>query len=146
MDLKEQRLIGLEALIRWDHPKRGLIYPMEFIPLAEENGLINSIGEWMIRESCRQLSAWQAEYPMTPPLKMSMNISGKQFSQTDLAEKLQVIVGEARLNPDTIALEITESMLMHDIDHAVTTMNRLREMGFHIHIDDFGTDYSSLRA
>ncbi len=144
MDVQQHQLIGFEALIRWDHPKRGLIYPLEFIPLAEENGLIKSIGEWMFRESCRQLSLWQREYPRVPSLKMSMNISGKQFSQPDLSETLDEISREAGVRPDTIALEITESMLMEDIDRAVEIMNRLREIGFQIHIDDFGTGYSSL--
>jgi EAL domain-containing protein (putative c-di-GMP-specific phosphodiesterase class I) len=144
MDLTRNQLIGFEALIRWDHPKRGLIYPMEFIPVAEENGLINTIGEWMLREACRQLALWQREYPRTPELHMSMNISGKQFSQLDLAETLEAIATEAGVWPGCLALEITETMLMDDIEHAVITMKHLRELGFHIHIDDFGTGYSSL--
>ena len=144
MELKDHSLIGFEALVRWEHPRRGMVYPAEFIPLAEENGLINNIGDWIFREACRQLGTWQRQYPRNPPLKMSMNISGKQFSQPDLATKLEAILQEAGIAADTIALEITESMIMENIDNAVETMGRLRGLGFHIHIDDFGTGYSSL--
>ncbi len=144
MDLKEQRLTGFEALIRWNHPKRGIIYPLAFIPLAEENGLINAIGEWCVRESCRQLSLWQRQYPLTPPLTMSVNISSKQFLQPDLAEKLAAILNEVGLDATSIALEITESTIMENLNAAITTMERLRDMGFNIYIDDFGTGYSSL--
>jgi len=144
IDLKQKRLIGFEALVRWDHPKRGLIYPLDFIPLAEENGLITIIGEWILRESCRQLQAWQRLYPIDPPLKMSVNISSKQFAQPDLVRQLSGILAETGLAADTVALEITESMIMENIDAAMATMARLRDMGFHIHIDDFGTGYSSL--
>lgn len=144
MDLESRRLNGFEALIRWAHPKRGLVYPLEFIPLAEENGLINVIGEWSIRQSCRQLSEWQKLYDRKPPLKMSINISSKQFLQPDLVEKLSSILQETGIKADSLALEITESMIMDNIDASVNTMIRLRDLGFQIHIDDFGTGYSSL--
>ena len=144
MDLRTSRLIGFEALIRWSHPRQGLIYPMEFIPLAEETGLIGPIGEWVLFEACRRLKLWQQQYPQDPPLKMSMNISGKQFSRSDLADVVTRILQETGLPPDSLALEITESMIMVDIDSAIETMGRLRTMGVHIHIDDFGTGYSSL--
>ena len=144
MDLKSHRLIGFEALIRWEHPKRGLVYPLEFIPLAEENGLINSLGDWITRESCKQLQKWQRQYPMSPPLTMSINISSKQFLQPNLIDKLESAIKENGLAASSIALEITESMIMENVDMAITTMERLREMGFNIYIDDFGTGYSSL--
>lgn len=144
MNLNDHHLIGFEALVRWDHPARGLIYPLQFIPLAEENGMINQIGEWIIRESCRQLSSWQRQHRRNPPLKMSINISGKQFSQPDIVDKLNTIVKETGVEPESLALEITESMIMDNIEMAEKTMTRLREIGFHIHIDDFGTGYSSL--
>jgi EAL domain-containing protein (putative c-di-GMP-specific phosphodiesterase class I) len=144
MDLQAARLIGFEALIRWNHPRQGLIYPMEFIPLAEETGLIGPIGEWVLVEACRRLKLWQQQYPQDPPLKMSMNISGKQFSRSDLAEVVTRILFETGLKPECLALEITESMIMGDIDSAIETMGRLRTMGVQIHIDDFGTGYSSL--
>jgi EAL domain-containing protein (putative c-di-GMP-specific phosphodiesterase class I) len=144
MDLQAHRLIGFEALIRWNHPRHGLIYPMEFIPLAEETGLIAPLGEWVLVEACRRLKLWQQRYPQDPPLTMSMNISGKQFSRSDLAEVITRILQETGLSPECLALEITESMIMVDIDSAIATMDRLRAMGVHIHIDDFGTGYSSL--
>jgi diguanylate cyclase (GGDEF)-like protein/PAS domain S-box-containing protein len=144
IDLKTHQLIGFEALVRWNHPKRGLIYPLEFIPLAEENGLIHVIGEWIFRESCRELRVLQGRYPMQPPLKMSVNISGKQFAQRELASKVREIIMEAGLDAHTLALEITESMIMDNVDMAVETMTLLRNMGIQIHIDDFGTGYSSL--
>jgi EAL domain-containing protein (putative c-di-GMP-specific phosphodiesterase class I) len=144
MNLQTQRLIGFEALIRWNHPRHGLIYPMEFIPLAEETGLIAPLGEWVLVEACRRLKLWQQRYPQDPPLTMSMNISGKQFSRSDLAEVITRILQETGLPPESLALEITESMIMADIDSAIGTMDRLRAMGIHLHIDDFGTGYSSL--
>jgi len=144
IDLKSHQLIGFEALVRWNHPKRGLIYPLEFIPLAEENGLIHIIGEWILRESCHELRMLQERYPMQPPLKMSVNISGKQFAQRELASRVQDIVKDAGIDPHTLALEITESMIMDNVEMAVETMTMLRGMGIQIHIDDFGTGYSSL--
>jgi diguanylate cyclase (GGDEF)-like protein len=144
IDLKVQQLTGFEALVRWNHPTRGLIYPLEFIPLAEENGLINQIGEWILHEACRELKRLQVQYPHQPPLTMSINISGKQFAQQDLVNMLSGFLAETEVDPHSIALEITESMIMENVDAAVETMNVLREMGIQIHIDDFGTGHSSL--
>ncbi|MGE5173951.1 MAG: EAL domain-containing protein, partial [Betaproteobacteria bacterium] len=144
MDLTTQRLTGFEALVRWKHPKRGLVYPMEFIPLAEENGLIYHLGEWILHEACHGLKMLQERYPAQPPLKMSINISSKQFTQQDLVSKLAGFLHEAGVDPHNLALEITESMIMENIDAAVETMNQMRNMGVQIHIDDFGTGYSSL--
>jgi diguanylate cyclase (GGDEF)-like protein/PAS domain S-box-containing protein len=144
VDLKSHQLIGFEALIRWNHPKRGVILPLEFIPLAEANGLIHIIGEWILRESCSELRSLQERYPKQPPLKMSVNISGKQFVQPDLARKVSDILKETGIDAHTLALELTESMIMDNVDLAVQTMNQLRGMGIQIHIDDFGTGYSSL--
>lgn len=142
--LKTQRLTGFEALVRWNHPTRGLLYPPEFIPLAEESGQIAAIGEWIFKEACRGLIALQKQYPMQPPLTMSINISAKQFAQPDLTDKTAAIVGEAGVDPRSLVVEITESMIMENVEAAVATMNKLREMGINIHIDDFGTGYSSL--
>jgi diguanylate cyclase (GGDEF)-like protein/PAS domain S-box-containing protein len=144
MDLTSHQLVGFEALVRWKHPKRGLIYPLEFIPMAEENGMINAIGEWVLRESCRELSMLQERYPMQPPLKMSINISGKQFAQRDLAGKVSAIIRDTGIDAHTVALEVTESMIMDNVEMAVETMKQLRNLGVQIHIDDFGTGYSSL--
>jgi diguanylate cyclase (GGDEF)-like protein/PAS domain S-box-containing protein len=144
IDLSTQELTGFEALVRWHHPKRGLIYPLEFIPLAEENGLIHPIGEWILHEACGGLKTLQERHPARPPLRMSINISGKQFTQYDLVGKLAGFLRETGVDPATLALEITESMIMENVDAAVETMNRLRDMGVQLHIDDFGTGYSSL--
>jgi diguanylate cyclase (GGDEF)-like protein len=144
IDLETHRLIGFEALVRWNHPKRGLIYPLDFIPLAEENGMINVLGDWILREACRELRVLQERYPVRPALTMSINISCKQFCQHDLADRVAEIIGEAGIDAHSLALEITESMIMENVDMAVVTMNRFRDMGIQIHIDDFGTGYSSL--
>jgi EAL domain-containing protein (putative c-di-GMP-specific phosphodiesterase class I) len=117
---------------------------MEFIPLAEETGLIYHIGEWILHEACRELKLLQVRYPVQPPLTMSINISSKQFTQQDLVSKLSGFLTETGVDPHTLALEITESMIMENVDAAVETMNQLRNMGIHLHIDDFGTGHSSL--
>lgn len=144
IDLTTQQMTGFEALVRWNHPTRGLIYPMEFIPLAEEQGLIYQIGSWILHEACRELKLLQVRYPSQPPLSMSINISSRQFSQQDLVGMLSGFLTETGVDPRTVILEITESMIMENIDAAVETMKRLRNMGVQLHIDDFGTGHSSL--
>jgi diguanylate cyclase (GGDEF)-like protein len=144
IDLKTQQLTGFEALVRWNHPTRGLIYPMEFIPLAEEHGLIAQIGAWILHEACRELKLLQVRYPAQPPLTMSINISSRQFSQQDLVSILSGFLTETGVDPHSVILEITESMIMQNVTAAVETMKRLRNMGIQIHIDDFGTGHSSL--
>ena len=144
LDLKNQRLIGFEALVRWKHATRGLIYPLDFISLAEETGLIFPLSNWIIRESCTQISAWQKKYPGNPELRMSVNISSKLLLQTGFAESIQTMLFEQDLDPGSLAIEITESVIMEHPDRAVETMAKLQKMGVHIHIDDFGTGYSSL--
>jgi diguanylate cyclase (GGDEF)-like protein len=144
IDLKTQQLTGFEALVRWNHPTRGLIYPMEFIPLAEEQGLIYQVGSWILHEACSQLKLLQVRYPAQPPLSMSINISSRQFSQQDFVGLLSGIIAEMGVDPRTVILEITESMIMKNVEAAVETMKRLRAMGVQLHIDDFGTGHSSL--
>ncbi len=144
MELTNDSLVGFEALVRWNHPKRGLVYPMEFIPVAEETGLIFPLGEWILRSACGQLREWQLEYPRTPSLKMSVNISSRQFLQPDLTEMIAQVLRANQLEAGSLTIEITESMIMEDIDSAIESLNQLRSMGIHIHIDDFGTGYSSL--
>jgi diguanylate cyclase (GGDEF)-like protein len=144
LNLNTLRLIGFEALVRWNHPTRGMVYPAEFIPLAEHTGLIIKIGEWILREACRELGLLQRRFPSQPPMRMSINISGKQFAQENLADLVAAIIQETGIDPSSLTIEITESIIMDNIDVAIATMNRLRAMGVHIHIDDFGTGYSSL--
>lgn len=142
--LENHRLIGFEALIRWNHPKKGVIPPSKFIPLAEESGLILPIGAWVLRQACRQMSAWQSRYPSNPPLTVSVNLSKKQFAQPDLFEQVELALRESNLPPGCLQLEITESGIMENAEVAIAILERLVAMGVKIHIDDFGTGYSSL--
>jgi len=144
MDLKKHRLIGFEALVRWKHSTRGLIYPLEFISLAEETGLIFPLSNWIVQESCKQIAAWQIKYPENPELRMSVNISSKLLLQPGFAESIETNLIEHSLRPGSLAIEITESVIMEHPDRAVETMAKLQGMGVHVHIDDFGTGYSSL--
>ncbi|NJD57289.1 MAG: EAL domain-containing protein [Nitrospirae bacterium] len=144
LDVETQQLVGFEALVRWHHPRRGMISPLSFIPLAEETGLIHPLGEWILRESCMQLKQWQDRYHTSRQLKMSANVSGKQFLKENFVDVLVGILDETGIEPSTLAIEITESVIMEHIDVAVIAMSKLRQLGVHIHIDDFGTGYSSL--
>lgn len=144
VNLETESLAGFEALIRWHHPERGLISPVEFIAAAEENNLIIPLGRWILYESCRQLNAWQREIPWTSSLSISVNISSKQFLQPDLTEQVAAALISTRLEPSCLKVEITESHVMENSDRAVAMMNRLREIGVEISLDDFGTGYSSL--
>jgi EAL domain-containing protein (putative c-di-GMP-specific phosphodiesterase class I) len=144
VDLDTHRLVGFESLVRWNHPTRGLVYPTEFISLAEETGLIVKIGEWILREACRELGVLQKRIPSQPPLKMSINISSKQFAQENLTARIAEILRETEVDPHCLVIEITESMLVENIESAIEVLKKLRSMGIHIHIDDFGTGYSSL--
>lgn len=144
VDLRTDKIIGFEALIRWQHPVRGMVYPSEFIPLAEETGMILPIGKWILQESCRQMHMWQRQFAMNSTLRVSVNISGKQFSQPDLIDHVSSVLQENCLDACCLALEITESMIMENTESAIDSMLKLRAMGVHIHIDDFGTGYSSL--
>jgi len=144
VSLETGRFTGFEALLRWQHLERGLISPEEFIPLAEETGLIIPIGYWVMREACRQLQAWQEEFSKDPPLMISVNLSGKQFSQPDLIEQIEQILRETGLSACSLKLEITESILMENAESAAAVLLRMRALGIQLYIDDFGTGYSSL--
>jgi diguanylate cyclase (GGDEF)-like protein/PAS domain S-box-containing protein len=142
--LKPARLAGFEALVRWKHPERGLLSPLQFIPLAEETGLIVQIGAWVLREACRQMASWERRSPTNPPLVMSVNLSTKQFSQADLPGEVERALHETGLDPGMLKLEITESAIVEDPEAARSKLERLRAFGVHVCIDDFGTGYSSL--
>jgi diguanylate cyclase (GGDEF)-like protein/PAS domain S-box-containing protein len=144
VNLDSFRLCGFEALVRWRHPERGLISPLDFIPLAEETGQIIPIGQWVLRQACKQMHKWQRQYGMEHPLFISVNLSGKQFAQKDLIEQVQNIITETRLNPRGLKLEITESVVMENIEMATQMLQQLRDLGVQLSIDDFGTGYSSL--
>ncbi|HYC43369.1 MAG TPA: EAL domain-containing protein [Noviherbaspirillum sp.] len=141
-DVASGELVGVEALLRWHHARDGIKPPAEFIPIAEETGLIVPIGEWVIRAACEQQYAW-AEAGL-PPLRISVNLSQRQFSQSSLAETVARILHETNAAPHLLEFEITESTLMGDVDLAVRQLRELRALGVHLSIDDFGTGYSSL--
>jgi diguanylate cyclase (GGDEF)-like protein/PAS domain S-box-containing protein len=135
-------ITGAEALIRWRHPKRGIVPPDEFIPLAEETGLILEIGEWVLRETCRQIRQWR-EQGLVVDL-VAVNLSARQFQQEDLVQRIAGILRESGVSPDLIQIEITESAVLKNVDSAMAMLWQLREMGIQIALDDFGTGYSSL--
>jgi diguanylate cyclase (GGDEF)-like protein/PAS domain S-box-containing protein len=144
VSLDDFRLCGFEALVRWQHPERGLISPMDFIPVAEDTGQIIPIGEFALHEACRQMRRWQKLFPSDTPLFISVNLSGKQFNQPNLIEMVRTTLGKTRLEPRSLKLEITESVVMENIETATGMLRELREIGVQLAIDDFGTGYSSL--
>ena len=144
VDLATGRIVGLEALVRWQHPTRGLVPPLAFIPLAEETGMILSIGRWVLETACRQARAWQVAFPTEPPILMSVNLSAKQFARADLVEQVSAILAETGLRPGCLELEITESVLMDESDAGIKALQALRDLGVKLVLDDFGTGYSSL--
>lgn len=142
VDLDTLTVRGVEALLRWQHPEHGMMSPAEFIPVAEETGLILPLGEWVLAEALRQNRAWQAAGH--PPLRVSVNLSARQFRQKGLADTIRALLAETGQPAGLLELEITESSLMHDVDQALETLNELAGMGVRLAIDDFGTGYSSL--
>jgi diguanylate cyclase (GGDEF)-like protein len=142
VDLWTRRIVGAEALVRMLHPETGFVPPMEFIPLAEETGIIVAITEQVIQEACRQMKAWQTEG--LPPLVVAVNLSGRDFQNVGLAAKVAGLVREAGLDPGLLEIEITESVAMHDFSRTLHALQGLREEGVRVAIDDFGTGYSSL--
>ncbi|CAG0993870.1 partial putative signaling protein, partial [Rhodocyclaceae bacterium] len=136
------RLVGVEALIRWRHPDLGEVPPARFIPIAEESGLINGIGDWVLEEACRQARTWMDRG--LPPLTMAVNLSAVQFRQRDLADKVAAVLGQTGLPAERLELEITESAFIHDTDRIVGILGQLKAHGIKLSVDDFGTGYSSL--
>ncbi|HLN64304.1 MAG TPA: EAL domain-containing protein [Symbiobacteriaceae bacterium] len=141
IELATGNISGMEALIRWEDPERGLISPAEFIPLAEETGLILPIGKWVLEQACRQAQAWQVRYP---DLVVSVNLSGRQFQEPFLALEVERVLQESGLEPRGLQLEITETVLMKDAAMAQDTLRELKALGIQLAMDDFGTGYSSL--
>lgn len=136
--------LGAEALIRWHHPERGVISPLEFIPLAEETGLILPIGQWVLNSACAQLKRWEQD-TLTRHLTLSVNVSAKQFHQADFAAQVQSTVNRHAIDPALLNIELTESMLLEDVNGMIAMMNTLRKTGIRFELDDFGTGYSSLQ-
>ena len=144
VDLVSNRIFATEALIRWRHPTRGLISPDRFIPTAEETGLIVQIGDWVLHEACRQNRAWQDAG--LPPMAVCVNVSARQFKERTLTERVVCALHQSGLEPRYLELELTESLIMQDVDLAIATMKELKALGVQLSIDDFGTGYSSLSA
>jgi EAL domain-containing protein (putative c-di-GMP-specific phosphodiesterase class I) len=137
------RITGVEALVRWQHPRRGMVSPAEFIPLAEESGLILPIGQWVLESACTQLAAWATD-PAFAHLTMAVNVSARQFRQSDFVDSVLDTLARTRANPRHLKLELTESMLVDDVEAVITRMGTLRAHGVAFALDDFGTGYSSL--
>ena len=141
-NLSSGRVVGVEALIRWQHPEMGILSPAKFIPLAEETGLIVPLGEWIMRTACMQSAAWKRQG--LPPLHMAVNLSSRQFNQHDLIDMIARIIRETGVDPAFLELELTESVIMQNAEESINKLNTIKEMGLILAIDDFGTGYSSL--
>jgi diguanylate cyclase (GGDEF)-like protein/PAS domain S-box-containing protein len=144
INLRSGEIFAVEALIRWRHPRLGLAPPAKFIPIAEESGLIVPIGDWALREACRQNKAWQDAG--LPPIAVCVNVSARQFRENHIVSAVAQALAESALEPKYLELELTESLVMQDVDRAIETMKELRALGVRLSIDDFGTGYSSLSA
>ncbi len=142
--LQSAKIVGFEALVRWQHRQRGLVAPVEFIPMAEETGVISAMGRWVLLEACRQMRALQQLYPRTPGLSLSVNVSGRQILQPDLVEQISDVLEATSFDPRLLRLELTETVLVENEAAASRCLNRLRQLGLKLVIDDFGTGYSSL--
>lgn len=139
----KEAIVGVEALIRWNHNTQGMISPAEFIPLAEESGLIIPLGSWIIDEVCQQIKIWEAD-SVKKHWRVSINVSSKQFEKDDFVRVVKAIVDKNNINPNKLRLELTESLVIKNIDKVLERLHQLKEMGFSLSIDDFGTGYSSL--
>ena len=144
VSMKTGRIYGFEALVRWRNPVRGLVSPMEFVPLAEETGLIIPMGQYMLEAACRQTSLWQSRFKEDQPLSISVNLSAKHFLQSDLLVHCHTLLKNITLAHNSLVLEVTEGTLMQDHNASIKLMRRLKDMGIRISMDDFGTGYSSL--
>jgi diguanylate cyclase (GGDEF)-like protein len=142
VDIVSGEITGMEALVRWQHPVQGLLYPTQFIPVAEESGLIVPLGEWVLRTACKQNKAWQLAG--LKPVNIAVNLSARQFKQQDLVELIICILKETELDPSYLELELTESMVMQNIEATIATLNKFKAIGVKLSIDDFGIGYSSL--
>jgi diguanylate cyclase (GGDEF)-like protein len=144
MHLARNEMVGVEALVRWQHPVHGRIPPLEFIPLAEESGSIKQIGAWVLEQACRQALAWDAEHPLSPPLHIAVNLSPRQLVDDGLVEMVRKMLEQLAIDPARVTLEVTESALCADTEMMISKLDQLKALGVRLAIDDFGTGYSSL--
>lgn len=142
VDIVGKDLMGFEALLRWNSKDLGMVSPGQFIPIAEETGLITQMGDWVLQEACRQIKVWQQKFQK--PIVVAVNFSARQFQQDDLVENIQKVISESSLNPESLEVEITESIVMDNMESTVGKLKRLKDLGMKVSIDDFGTGYSSL--
>jgi Amt family ammonium transporter len=142
--VRDDRIVAMEALVRWHHPSRGLLGPMEFIPFAEETDLIFSLGRWVLREACQTMSNWRKELPGAENAYITVNLSAHQLSDPELLETIEGALTDSGLPPEALVMEVTESMLMSDTSASIAMLGGIHEMGVGLAIDDFGTGYSSL--
>lgn len=142
IDISSGMIVGAEALIRWQHPQRGLLAPGQFIGVAEEIGLIVPMGQWVLETACRQLAAWRKE--KLPNISIAVNLASASFRSESLANDVSTVLAHYKLEPEALELEVTESMLMHDAETTLTTLSKLRELGVKLSVDDIGTGHSSL--
>ena len=144
VSLSDVQTVGFEALVRWEHPQRGLVSPADFIPIAEETGLIVPIGGWVLEEACRQMRAWQTGGLLDRPLMLSVNVSARQFQGKDLVESIGAVLERTGFDPMNLKLELTESLMMQDVERTIQRLHELKKLSIQIGLDDFGTGYSSL--
>jgi EAL domain-containing protein (putative c-di-GMP-specific phosphodiesterase class I) len=144
VSIAENRIVGFEALIRWQHPTRGLLTPAAFLRVAEETGLVTKLDSWVLRTACREARRWQLETPTEPPLSLSVNISAQGFVRPDLVTQVADALRDTELDPYVLRLEITETVAMSDAERARMVLGELKSLGVRISLDDFGTGYSSL--
>ncbi|MEO7367766.1 MAG: EAL domain-containing protein [Gemmatimonadaceae bacterium] len=144
VSLKSGRITGLEALVRWNHPTRGLVHPGDFIPIAEETGLIVPMGRWVLDEACRQMKEWHQLHPREVPLSIGVNLSAKQFSQPDVVDQIKAALAASGIDARSLRIEITESAIIDKGKTSAEILQRIRDLGVQIYLDDFGTGYSSL--
>ena len=144
VSLESGAIQEVEALVRWQHPRHGLVPPLTFIPLAEETGLILPLGQWVLREACRQARAWQSAHPQNPPLVVGVNLSARQIEQPDLVAQIAAVLAETGLPPASLKLEITESVMMSRPEDMIARMQQIQALGVRLAVDDFGTGYSSM--
>jgi EAL domain-containing protein (putative c-di-GMP-specific phosphodiesterase class I) len=144
VSLENNHLTGFEALLRWQHPQRGLLNPVEFLDVAEDTGLITPIDRWVLLQACQQMVTWQEQYRFDPPLTISVNLSGNQFCKSDIIDYIAWVLSESCLPPEQLKIEITENALMDFTEATLQVFHSLRSMGVQIQIDDFGIGYSSL--
>ena len=137
------QIVAVEALLRWAHPERGLVAPDQFIPLAEESGLIVTIGRWVLEQACQQIRGWQVQFPDQAGLSVAVNVSARQLARPQFVHEVWRVLDASGLPPENLELELTEQVLIEDLEAAATTLQAPRKLGVRIAIDDFGTDYGS---